>query len=272
MLWNAGNITLTVEGGQMHGIRFGSGPRSLIMLPGLGDGVTTVRGKALPMALMYRMFARDFTVFMLSRRENLPQGATTRDMARDVCLAMDALGIERADVLGVSMGGMIAQHLAAEAPQRVNRLVLAVTCSESGVNIRQAVEEWNAMAEAGDHTAFMDSNVRLIYSDDYYRKSRWLIPVMGKLTRPASYSRYFVQAAACLGHNATDVLGAIAAPTLVIGGGQDRVVNPDASRQLAAGIPGAALKLYPQWGHGLYEEAKDFNEVVLRFLRDGVVI
>ena len=59
-------------------IRFGAGKRNLIMLPGLGDGLKTVGGTALPMALMYRMFAKDFTVYMFSRREDLPAGHTTK--------------------------------------------------------------------------------------------------------------------------------------------------------------------------------------------------
>ena len=90
---------------------------------------------------------------------------------------------------------------------------------------------------------------------------------MGKLTKPKSYDRFFVQADACLTHNAYENLPRIQAPTLVIGGEKDRSLGCDASREIAAKIPGAELHMYAQWGHGLYEEAKDFNRVVLDFLR-----
>jgi pimeloyl-ACP methyl ester carboxylesterase len=93
-----------------------------------------------------------------------------------------------------------------------------------------------------------------------------MVPIMGKLTKPKSYDRFFVQANACLTHDAYESLRQIQIPTLVIGGGKDRSLGGDASREIAAAIPGAELKVYPQWGHGLYEEAKDFNQVVLDFL------
>ena len=89
---------------------------------------------------------------------------------------------------------------------------------------------------------------------------------MGVLAKPKSYDRFFIQAQACLTHDAQAQLPRITAPTLVIGGEKDLALGAQASRILAAAIPGAALKMYPQWGHALYEEAKDFNQVVLDFL------
>ena len=247
-------------------IRFGSGSRTLVMLPGLGDGLQTVKGMALPMAWMYRIFAKAFTVYMFSRRQDLPEGHTTRDMARDLAEAMDRLGIAQADILGVSMGGMIAQWLAIDHPEKVNRLILAVTASRPNPILEDAVREWMDLARQGDHGAFMDSNVRMIYSDAYYRKNRFLIPLMGKLTKPRSYRRFLILAEACLQHDTFSRLSEIRHQTLIIGGEQDRALGVRASREMAAQIPNAALKLYPQWGHGLYEEAKDFNQVVLDFL------
>lgn len=93
------------------------------------------------------------------------------------------------------------------------------------------------------------------------------MPALGLLTKPKSYDRFLIQARACLSHDARDRLREIKAPTLVIGGEQDLALGPEASRELAAAIPGAALKMYPQWGHSLYEEAPDFNETVLEFLK-----
>ena len=64
MFISAKNDTLRLSDGTMHYVRFGRGKKTLIMLPGLGDGLTTVKGTALPMALMYRIFAKDYTVYM----------------------------------------------------------------------------------------------------------------------------------------------------------------------------------------------------------------
>ena len=266
MLLSVKNGVLSTDGTTMEYIRFGTGPRTLIMLPGLGDGLRTMKGTALPMALMYRLFARDFTVYAFSRKTNLPEGCTTRDMAQDLKKAMELLGIRKAHIFGVSMGGMIAQHFAADYPERVDKLILTVTCPRPNPILQEAVGEWLACAKRNDHTALMESNLRLIYSDGYYRKNKWMIPLIGLLTKPRSYGRFFIQANACLTHDAYNRLPEITAETLVIGGEQDHCLGGQASREIAAQIPGAALKLYPQWGHGLYEEAPDFNRTLLNFL------
>jgi len=266
MLFHWKNGSVRIGDDDMDYVCFGKGKQPLILLPGLGDGLRTVKGTALPMAVMYRVFAGKYRVYMFSRRNALPAGYTTRDMAKDLKEAMDLLGIKGAAVIGVSMGGMIAQHLAADYPDRVEKLVLTVTCARQNPILEDAVSEWMELARRGDHTAFMDSNVRRIYSDAYYRKNKWLVPIMGKITKPKSYERFFVQAEACLTHNAIDRLTEIDCPTLVIGGEQDHALGGDASRELAAKIPDARLHMYAQWGHGLYEEAKDFNQTVLEFL------
>ncbi|MGM9590631.1 MAG: alpha/beta fold hydrolase [Faecousia sp.] len=266
MLYNAKNGTLKIGNTEMDYIRFGTGGKVLVMLPGLGDGLRSVKGTALPMAVTYRAFAKGFTVYGFSRKNALPQGYTTREMAADQAQAMELLGIQKADVLGVSMGGMISQHLAIDYPEKVGKLILTVTSARPNPILRSSVGEWVSCAKRGDHTAFMDSNVRRIYSADYYRKNKWLIPIMGKLTKPKSYDRFFIQADACLKHDAFKSLYQIQTPTLVIGGEKDNALGGDASREIAAQIPGAKLQMYEQWGHGLYEEAGDFNQTVLNFL------
>ena len=266
MFYSAKNAVVQLRDGNMDYIRFGNGKRDLVILPGLGDGLQTVKGTALPMALMYRMFAREFTVYAFSRKENLPTGYTTRDMARDQAEAMERLGIEKADIFAVSMGGMIAQWLAIDHPKKVGKLILAVTCAAPNPILIESVEEWVTLAKAGDHAAFMESNLRRIYSDDYYCQNKWTIPLLGLLTKPKSYDRFFIQAVACLTHDAAAELHRVNAQTLVIGGGVDRALGADASRELAEAIPGAELRMYEQWGHGVYEEEKTFNDVILKYL------
>ncbi len=266
MLLSAKNGTLSMDGTTMDYIRFGTGRKILIMLPGLGDGLRSMKGTALPMALMYRMFARDFTVYAFSRKSILPEGHTTRDMARDLKTAMELLGIEKAHLFGVSMGGMIAQHFAADYPDRVEKLILAVTAPQPNFTLTESIEEWIRLAAENNHTALMDSNLRRIYSDSYYRKNKWLVPIIGRLTKPKSYTRFFVQASACLTHDAFDRLPEIQAPTLVIGGAKDQALGIQPSLDIALRIPGAKLKVYPDWGHGVYEEAPDFNKTLLAFL------
>ena len=267
MLYQAKEGTVHLGDGTMDYARFGTGDRVLVMLPGLGDALRSVKGTALPMALMYRLFAKDFTVYMFSRKEKLPEGCSTRDLARDQAMAMEKLGIHRADIFGVSMGGMIAQHLAADFPEKVGKLILAVTSPRPNPVLTESIEEWVSCAKKGDHTAFMDSNLRRIYSEGYYRKNKWMAPIVGRLTKPKSYERFYIQANACLTHDAYEKLPLIKAPTLVIGGEKDIALGGEPSKEIAERIPEAELHMYAQWGHGLYEEAKDFNQRILTFLK-----
>ena len=268
MLWNAKNGTVMLENAGMDYIRFGSGKRVLVMLPGLGESLRSLKGMALPMAVLYREFAKAFTVYLFSRREPMGAGYTTRDMARDQAEALDKLGIEKADIFGVSMGGMIAQWLAIDNPVKVGRLVLTVTAAEPNPVLTESVEEWVALARAGDRAEFMRSNLRRIYSEGYCRKSMWMAPAAGRFVKLDD--RFFIQAQACLTHDAAGELHRIGAKTLVIGGGQDKALGCGASRRIAEAVEGAELKIYSQWGHGVYEEEKTFNRTVLQFLRGNV--
>ena len=93
-----------------------------------------------------------------------------------------------------------------------------------------------------------------------------MVPITGKVSKPKSYDRFLVQAEACLHHDAYEQLEKIQANTLVIGGEKDNTLGADAAHEILAQLPNGELKLYPQWGHGLYDEAADFDQVVIQWL------
>lgn len=270
MIFPVKNGMLDIGSSRMPYLRFGSGHRALLLLPGLGEGLQSIRGMALPFAAMYRMYAREHTVYVLGRRDSLAEGFSTRDMAADAVYAMDALGIGQADVVGISMGGMIAQFIAADHPDRVRRLVLGVSAAQPNDISREAISSWIAMAQEGDHAALMADNMRRMYSAAYLRRNGWMVPIVARFTKPRSYAKFLTMAQACLTHDSTAVLSRITAPTLVIGGAQDNALGSGSSPDLAARIPGAQLNMYPDLGHSAYEEAPDFNQTVLHFFQKGV--
>ena len=177
---NAKNGRLTLPGGGMDYIRFGRGGRALVMIPGVGDGLKTVKGMALPFAMMYRALARDFTVYVFSRRIDLAPGTTTRDMAGDLDAAMEALGLSGAAVVGVSQGGMIAQWLAIDHPERVGRLVLTVTLSRPNPTIKAVIGRWLDMARRGDYRGIMLDTAEKSYSERRIRQARRMYGLLGE--------------------------------------------------------------------------------------------
>ena len=262
---NAKSGRLPLRTGEVDYIRFGRGKRTLVMIPGVGDGLKTVKGMALPFALLYRSLIRDFTVYAFSRRECLPDGMTTREMADDLDLAMEALNLSNACVLGVSQGGMIAQWLAADHPDKVRRLVLAVTLCRPNPTVREAVAGWLEMADRGDYRGILLDTAERSYTEKRLRKERILYRLVGSFGKPESFERFRIQAESCVRHDAYDELPRISCPTLVIGGTDDRIVTGEASREIAGRIPGCELKMYDGFGHGLYEEAPDFLMRVREF-------
>lgn len=266
MINNAINSVVNIDGSDMEYISFGKGEKYLVMIPGLGDGLKTVKGYALTMSVMYKSFTNKYKVFMFSRKNRLAEGCSTRDMASDIAKAMELLDIPTADVFGVSQGGMIAQYLAIDFPDKVNKLVLAVTCSKPNDTVNSVVGSWIEMAKSDDYKSIFIDMIEKIYSEKYQKRNRLFLPVMTMFGKPKDFSRFLIMANACLTHNSFGELENIKCPTLIIGGKCDKVVTGKASEEIAEKIHGSEIFMYDDLGHSAYEEAADFNSRVLDFL------
>ena len=247
---------------------FGKGEEDLVIIPGLGDGLRTVKGMALVMARVFRAYSRDHRVWVFSRKDILEAGATTRSMARDLAGAMDQLGIKSAKVMGVSQGGMISQWLAIDHPEKVSKLAIAVSVSRQNKVIQAVVKNWIEMAEQERYGDLAINTMFMTYTEKGMKKWRpflWFVRMTGK---PSSQERFLIQARSCLTHDAYPELEKVQCPTLVIGGAKDQIVGgPEVQQEMADAIPDSQLHIYPHLGHGAYEEAKDFNKLILDFFR-----
>lgn len=267
MFYNAVNNQLNISNATMDYIRFGTGKKNLIFIPGLGDGLRTVKGTALPFAFMYRAFAKDYTVWVFSRKSPLEPDCTTRTMAADISKAMDLLHIEKAHIIGVSQGGMIAQWLSIDYPQKVDKLVLAVTMSRQNGTVQQVINSWIDMAQAGDFRTLTIDNFEKSYTDRYLKKYRPFYPLIVPFMKPADPGRFILQARSCLTHHSHDDLHRITRPVLIICAEQDRIVTAQRSYDMAGQICGSKLISFPEYGHAVYEEAGSFNKAIIDFLR-----
>ena len=262
---NAKNENVRLNGYDCDYISFGSGSDVLIMLPGVGDGFKTAKGVAIPFAFMYRCFAESFKVYVFSRRNNMPVGFTTEEMAHDLSDIMEVLGIGSASVFGVSQGGMIAQQMAIQHPDKVNNLVLAVTASRPNDIMKDALSSWLEMADRDDYKGIMLDTAERSYTGEYLERGRMINSMLAGI-KPKDYTRFRILCESCLQHDVYDDLEKISCPTLIIGAGLDKVLGPEASTEMKSRISGSQLYMYEGYSHGVYEQAKDFNARVLRYL------
>ncbi|MFF5721315.1 alpha/beta fold hydrolase [Streptomyces buecherae] len=189
---------------------------------------------------------------------------STELFAQDVVAVLDDLGIERADVYGTSMGGRVAQQLAARHPRRVSALVLGCTSPggphsvERGDDVRRALAQPHAEAARRALLEFM-------YTPGWLADHPGPHHTLGDPRMPAHSRRHHLTASNR--HDAWDLLPTISAPTLVLHGTDD-VLNPTANAPLLADrVPGARLHLIPDARHAYFEEARTHaSSLVLDFL------
>jgi pimeloyl-ACP methyl ester carboxylesterase len=226
-------------------------------------------------------FAARFRVLVFDNRgtgrTEVPPGPyTTGQMADDAAAVLEALGIPRAHVLGVSLGGMIAQEVALRHPDRVDGLVLGCTGPGGELSLRPSPEAMAAfaLARGEDPEAELRRMLPFLYTDACIRERPEEIEgfVRRRLDQPTPPDGYQAQLAAAVTHDASSRLEGIRARTLVITGDADRLVHWENSLRIAGRIPGATLVVLPGAPHRLFAETADaFNREVLSFLQNGDV-
>jgi pimeloyl-ACP methyl ester carboxylesterase len=217
-------------------------------------------------------------------RTSKPAGPyTIHQMADDAAGLLDALAVDRAHVVGVSMGGMIAQELTLRYPGRVRSLVLACTYPEPDPEIernrRFTVEQLGGTVtsegqmqidfKAINPMDFLQQLLPTVFNPDFIARElpKLLQVFSGALQYGFSMEAILGQVAAVMSHKATERLHEIAVPTLVITGDADRLIPPANSDILAKHIPGAKLVRIPGGSHGFNFETPDvFNRAILEFL------
>ena len=247
---------------------------------GAGPHLVLIEGTGYHTWMWYRQlpaFARHFRTLIYDNRgvgrSDAPPGPYTHEQnADDLAGLLDVLGWNHTHVLGVSMGGFIAQEFALKYPQRLDALVLSATGFGGPNMVPVPPEAIKAMMpnpaltpeeriRTGMRIAFSDPNWPEQHPDEFEQIVRWRL----EHVPPAEAAT--AQVMAGLTFNTEDRLREIRAPTLVVAGAADRVVPPRNAELLADRIPNAQLAIIPAAGHlAFIDHADAFNQIVLEFL------
>jgi pimeloyl-ACP methyl ester carboxylesterase len=241
----------------------------LVLVMGFGGDHLAWALQTPALAARYRVIAFDNRGAGQTDQPDVPYTIAT--MAGDTVGLMDALGIDAAHVLGLSMGGMIAQEIALRHPARVRSLQLHATLARPDAYLRALVAAWRpGRAQLPREATVRSSMLWLLAARTYEERPDFveaLVQASLANPHPQSLTGYLRQGDAILGHDTLDRLGQIRGPVLVSVADEDSLVPPRFSRELAARIPGATLRVVPGAGHGYFwERAGEFNAMCLEFL------
>ena len=242
----------------------------LLLIQGLGYAVWAWRHQLAAFAAHHRVVAFDNRG---AGRSGKPPGPySIADLADDAARVLDERELSRADVLGLSMGGYVAQALALARPDLVERLVLVSTSPGGPEALPQpaATSEAWAAARGLAPEEFARATAPYSFAPGWTERhpDEYESLLASRLEFPTPPECWAAQYAACEDFLARNLpVDEIAAPTLVVHGDLDRVVDPANGALLARRVPGARLVRFPDCGHLVPLEAPErFNEIVLEHL------
>jgi 3-oxoadipate enol-lactonase len=259
------------NGARLYYEVYGEG-EPLLLIMGLG-------ANHLGWAAQVPVYAREFKVIVFDSRgtgqSDFPQGVdfTIPLLADDAAALLDALGVDRAHVYGISLGGMIAQEMALRHPDKVRSLILGATTPGGPHAVGTDAQTLRTLLEqaAVVDRAVTPGILEILFSPAYL--AGHLSDLREVFQRSADYPRtspeaYGAQLRAVAGYDTYDRLPDIAAPTLVLHGTDDPLVPVANGRILAERIPDAKLVLFEGARHGYYlEKQAEADAAVLDFLR-----
>lgn len=188
-------------------------------------------------------------------------------LTADVLGLMDALGIERAHFCGISMGGMIAQHVALAAPERIAKLILVSTTSGYPPEARAMWAERIAGVRKNGMEPLVAPTLERWFTAPYRTAHPKVMARIGALVRATPAAGYVGSGQAIAALDTTTRLSMLRCPTLVIAGADDAGTPPAMGRTIADRIPGAYFELIPASSHLCnIEQAPVFNRIIGRFL------
>lgn len=259
---------VNVRGVELYYEEHGRG-EPLVLVPGFGTGLWIWYRQVPAFAERFRTIV--FDPRGVARSEAPDEPFTMRDLADDLAALLEALRVERAHVLGASFGGFVAQEFALAHTARTRSLVLCCTSYGGAGHVPPAPETLVAIASTkGLNTSErVRENLLLAFSPRFVEEQPAEVERVVNLRAESDVPEhaYLRQLQAAFAFDAAARVGAINVPTLVITGDADVIVPHENSLNLAAAIPGAALRIVEGGSHTFFiERPREFNRAVVEFI------
>ena len=255
---------LDFDSKEMDYFRFGKQDgRKLVILPGLS--LKSVMGSAEAVVAAYEILAQEYDIYLLDHIRNEPEGYTVEQMADDTVSAIKKLGLDRINIMGVSLGGMVGETIAIRYPELVEGLILCSSTSRITDSERDIFETWRKLALDRDTDKLMESFGENVYSPDFYEQYKDMIIASGQGADEDDFRNFIISTDAILDFDVYDQLNRISCPVFVIGAGKDKALGVQASYDLADKLH-CEYYIYEDYGHGAYDEAPDYLARVKGFL------
>ena len=220
-------------------VTFGKGDKTLIIITGLGLQRLGDMSNLAIYSLFYR-YAKEYKVYIFDRRDHIEEGVSIEDMADDLYQSLQELYIDDASIIGISQGGMIAQLFAIKYPQKVKKLVLALTLSRNNAISRETIRGWIEMAKNGEMAKLNKDSMCKTFSSPMLKKLYVINKLFLKTVSVEKQERFVRLAKSILEFDCHKSLDKITCPTLVLGAKKDLVLGVDGVRKLANSIPNAS--------------------------------
>ena len=247
----------------------GRGP-PILWLQGLGAEHTAWSAQLARFGAQYRCIAPDSRD--VGRSARVTGSYTLADVAADAADLPRPLDAVPAHVVGLSLGGAVAQHLALDHPGLVRSLCLVSSFARQGARQRELLCAWRAIYARVDLVTFYRQANTWLFSDAFFERPRNVENVLRYVAatpRPQEPDAFARQVEAALRHDTRERLPTLRLPVLVVAGEQDMLAPLRLQRELAAAIPDARMEVIPGAAHSLNLERQiDFNRLLHAFLHE----
>ena len=252
-------------------LKFGNGPEKLVVFPPIYDALFESADFPVYFRFLFGVFAETCTVYLVSRKRGMPVGYLTRDMARHYSEFFTAEIGGPAYVMGISLGGLIAQSFAHDYPHYVRKLIISGSACRMGPEGLEIARRWIPWAREGAWNKIYEESMDFSYIGWHHFLSQLFKPYfVNRLNRTVQDpSDFIISGQAGMLHDSMNFLPELRMPVLVVGGSQDCFFPESLLYEMKYAVPHCRLHIIPNAKHAVFEQNRTaVSKVILDFMKE----